>query len=156
MKKEQKLEQATATGGPPFHYPAPPNSRDPESLADAIERHLDGWGLVSFVELAQWLGESFRGNCFLTDARDPSIVFWGNLSPEIVEALNILIQAGRVELRAASCWTNEWNGGISKLPTAEIRPPAAGYAGPQWHPVDLILPRGRSRFNSALCYGTRG
>jgi hypothetical protein len=154
MHEEQKLDHTTASERPPLHYPAPPNSRDPEVLADAIEQHLDGWGLVSFVELAAWLGESFQGNCRLTDARDPNIVFWGNLSPEIVEALNILIQAGRVELRTASHWSNSWNGGISGLPLANKRPPADGYARPHWQPVKLILPKGRSRLNSALCYGT--
>jgi hypothetical protein len=155
MNEEQKLNQATASEVYWLRR-NPPSSRDPEVLADAIEMFLGGWGVVSFVELAEWLGESFRGNRRLTDARNPNIVFWGNLSPEIVEALNILIQAGRVELRAASCWTNEWNGGISEFPTAEIRPPAAGYAGPHWQPVKLILPQGRSRLNSALCYGTWG
>ena len=153
MTEDKQLKQVTHTPDLFLEKNTPPTSRDPEVLENAIERHLDGWGHVSFVEFAKWLGESYRGNCFLTDAHDPNIVFWGNFCPEIVEALNILIQAGRVELRAASCWTNELNGGISELPTAEIRPPEAGYAGPIWHPVMLIIPQDRSRFNSALCYG---
>ncbi len=152
MNKKQQLKQRTHV--PDFWERNPrPTSRDPKVLADKIEGFLQLWSVRSFVELTQWLGESYRGSCRLTDAHDPNIVFWGNLCPEIVEALNILIQAGRVELRAASCWTNELNGGISELPTAEIRPPEAGYAGPIWHPVMLIIPQDRSRFNSALCYG---
>ena len=142
MNKEQQLNQATPSEDY-WQRQIPPTSRDPEVLADAIERHLDGWGLYGFDELADWLGESFQGNCRLTDARDPNIVFWGNLSPEIVEALNILIQAERVELREASHWINEGNGGISELPTAEIRPPEAGYAGPIWQPVYLVTPSER-------------
>jgi hypothetical protein len=142
MDQEKKLDKTTASEVY-WKRRIPPNSRDPEVLADVIEMFLDGWGLVSFVELTDWLGESFRGNCRLTDARDPNIVFWGKLSPEIVEALNILIQAGRVELRAASRWANEWNGGISGLPLAEKRPPAAGYARPHWQPVTLVIPPDR-------------
>jgi hypothetical protein len=153
MNQEKKLDKTTASEVY-WKRRIPPNSRDPEVLADAIEMFLDGWGVVSFVELSDWLGESFRGSCRLTGARDPNLIYWGNLSSEIVEALNILIQAGRVELRAASHWTNAWDGGMSGLPLAKKRPPADGYARPHWQPVKLILPRGRSRLNSALCYGT--
>jgi hypothetical protein len=142
MNEEQKLNQATASEVYWLRR-NPPSSRDPEALADTIEIFLEGWGVVSFAELADWLGESFRGNCRLTDARDPNIVFWGNLSSEIVEALNILIQAGRVRLRAGSEWTNEWGGGISGLPLAKKRLPAAGYARPHWRPVMLALPPGK-------------
>jgi hypothetical protein len=155
MKEVQQLNQAN----PPADYwerLAPPTSRDPEVLADVIERRLDGWGLVTFVEFAEWLGESYRGNCRLTDTRDPNIVYWGNLGSEIVEALNILIQAGRVELLAGNEWTNAWGSGINGLPLAKKRPPAAGYARPHWQPVYLILSPDRSRFNGWLCYAAWG
>ena len=142
MNKKQQVKQRTHV--PDFWERNPrPTSRDPKVLADKIEGFLQLWSVRSFVELTQWLGESYRGNCRLTAARDPNLVFWGNLSPEIVEALNILLQAGRVLLRPASCWTNELNGGISELPTAEIRPPEAGYAGPIWQPVYLVTPSER-------------
>ena len=151
MYEEQQLDQATPRVDPWQHL-TPPNSRDPEVHADEVERYLDGWGLVTFVEFAEWLCESYRGDCRLTDARDPNIVYWGNLSSEIVEALNILIRAGRVELLAGSEWTNAWGSGIDGLPFAKERPPAAGYDCPHWQPVYMILTPERSRFNGTLCY----
>ncbi len=141
MNEEQKLDQATASEGY-WHRRTPPNSRDPEVLADAIERRLEGWGNVSFVELADWLGESFRGNGRLTDAHDPNIVFWDNLRPEIGEALDILMQAGRVEFRATIPLIYMMDGGILPLPIVK-RPPAAGYVNPHWQPVALIVPPGK-------------
>ena len=151
MIKEQQLNQETPSGGF-WERNTPPTSRDPEVLADEVERLLDGWGLVTFTEFTGWLDESYRGNCLLTDARDPNIIYWGNLSSEMVEALDILIQPGRVELLAGSEWTNAWGSGIDGLPLAKKRPPAAGYARPHWQPVMMILSPDRSRFNGTLCY----
>ena len=124
----------------------PPNSRDPEILADAMERRLEGWGHVSFVELADWLGEPFRGNCRVTDARDPNIVFWLNLCPEIVKALNILIRTGRVEVRPTSPIIYAFDGGCLTLPVVK-RPPSGGYAHAHWMPVVLVVPPGSAHVN---------
>jgi hypothetical protein len=115
-----------------------PTSNDPEILADEIERLLDGWGHVSFVELANWLGESFRGNGRITSARDPNIVFWQGLAEPVVEALNRLIREGRLEIKASSLLVYTFDGGSLRLPIAK-RPPREGYRKPHWLPVVLRL-----------------
>ena len=140
MNDHQELPEATPSDDI-FAHLTPPTSRVPEVLAKAIERRVEGLGTMSLVELTEWLGESYRGDGRITDPHDRNIVLWTNVCQEIVDAMNILIKDGRIELRATSPLIYAMDGEVLRLPVAK-RPPAAGYVHPHWQPTVFAVPPG--------------
>ena len=116
-----------------------PTSDDPSALGEAIEDFVGRSSNVTFVEIQNWLGPHFRGDCSVTDPRDSNLIYWRGVTQSVIDALNLLVRDNRIEFRTSSPLVYLFDGGALRLPIAK-RPPRAGYRKPHWLPVVLNVP----------------
>lgn len=88
-------------------------------MKDQILDLIKERGLVSFAQMQRLLGDGFEGEYTMTLNDYPSIILWTNVSKEVVNAIEGLLQKGKIKALPTSFWTYLIDGRGLDLPIAE-------------------------------------
>ena len=106
-------------------------------LADRVFAFVKERDHVSFAELTKEFPEEFSGTNEVF-AVHPGIVVWTGLTRDAYDAVNALVDAGRVAMWPTSFMVYLSDGLSLNLPLAKGR---KNYARPHWLPVTLRIPQ---------------
>jgi len=104
-----------------------------ETLADRLVTFIRERGSgVSFVELERQFPDEFRGDGSMSAHGYRNIVLWEPISPDMVEAINVSIGAGLIEMHPTQPMVYFIDGKVFNAPIARK---ARDYKYPRWLPV---------------------
>jgi hypothetical protein len=94
-------------------------------------------GGVTYVEIINCIGDEAKGDKY-TELR-PNLLVWSGMSQTLADAVNLLLQDGKMESRPTSVLTYLADGGALRLPIAKSIPKGGGFKKPRWVPVGFNL-----------------
>jgi hypothetical protein len=106
---------------------------DQETVTQALQLIGTRRG-VTFVELADLLGDRARGDQSIELPALPNVVLWVGMSDDFIDLVDALQATGQVQMQSTVPLVYLIDGGFPNLPIAK-RPPKSGYRQPHWAPV---------------------
>lgn len=89
---------------------------------------------VTFVEIMKALGNQAKGDQVMASVHQPNVILWANMAPEVIHAIQSLVDRRLISYAPAQVSTYLIDGCILQLPLAR-RIPEGGYKTPHWLPV---------------------
>jgi hypothetical protein len=102
------------------------------TLEDRIYQFIQGHPWTTFAELKRHFGDEFAGSRTGWLDEERNLLLWPKMSERFVEALNNLLQDGKIVMKPAPLWIYLLDGVTLSLPLARGR---YRYREPHWVPV---------------------
>ena len=101
-------------------------------MKDKILSYVKEHGNVSFAELERLLGDVAHGDQAIGPAENKTLLYWGGMSAEFVDAVGELLDTGQLVMKPASFLVYLVDSSIVSLPVAKSN---RQYKKPHWMPI---------------------